>query len=139
MGRMRGEVKEIIFRQNHWKFRFVTLPQETPDKMKLHHRSFHKLCYFPCKFQGLYSRLVEILHDFFITPVNSVSWPLEFQHFNFSIPLRNTLPPSCMFFFLKQAIHEVTLTLPYHLSIGVCIFPVSDEWLIFCCRNLILR
>ena len=29
-------VEQIIFLQNHWKFSFVTLPQEISDKMKLH-------------------------------------------------------------------------------------------------------
>ena len=67
--------------QNHWKFRFVTLPQKIPDKMKLHPWNLRNLCYFPWKLQGLYPGLVEIPHDFFlITPINSFSWPPEFQY-----------------------------------------------------------
>ena len=71
------------FWQNHWKFMFVTLSQEIPDKMKLHPWNFQNLCYTPWKFQCLYLRLVEIPHDFFLfTPVNSFSWhPLEFPQF----------------------------------------------------------
>ena len=55
----------------------------------------------PWKIQGLYPRLVEILHDFFlITLVNSFSWPLKFPQFVFSIPLEIPCPqPPCMFFF----------------------------------------
>ena len=53
-------VEEIIFWQNHWKFRFVTSPQKIPYKMKHHPWNFRNLCYTPWKFQGLYPRLVEM-------------------------------------------------------------------------------
>ena len=35
-GKDGGRIEEIIFWHNHWKIRFVTLPQEIPDKMKFH-------------------------------------------------------------------------------------------------------
>ena len=40
--KLRGKeiIEEIIFWQNHWKFRFVTSPQKIPDKMKLHPSPF---------------------------------------------------------------------------------------------------
>ena len=115
------------FLTNHCKFRFVTLPQEILDKMKLHPWNFRNLCYTLWKFQGLYPRLTEIPLDFFlITPVNSFYWPLEFPHFiqKFHVISHPPHPPPSAFF-LKQPIHTV-------------ISPYSDEWLIFFCGNLIL-
>ena len=111
------------FWQNHWIFRFVILPQEIPDKMKLHLWNFQNLCYTPWKFQCLYLRLKEIPHDFFlITPVNSFSWLL----LEFPDLFRNSMS----FFFWNSSFTQ--------LHWQLYIFPVSDEWLIFCCRNFIL-
>ena len=99
--------------------------------MKLHPWNFWNLCYTPWKFQGLYPRLVKILHDFFL------DHPCKFLFlapgiFTFYLEIPCPPPPHSppvWFFFLKLLIHAVTLTV---------VFPVSDEWLIFRCRNFIL-
>ena len=104
-------VEEVIFWQNHWKFRFVTLPQEIPDKMELHPWNFQNLYYTPWIFQCLYLRLMEIPHDFFlITPVNSFSLAPGISTFYLEIlcPQPPPSPPVC--FFSEILIYAVTLT-----------------------------
>ena len=67
--------------------------------------------------------------DFFITPVNSFSWPLDFPNFIQKFYVLGHPPSPPVYFFSEIAHSHSTLTV---------IFPVSDEWLIFYCRNLIL-
>ena len=127
-------VEDILFSQNPWKFRFVTLPQEISDKMKLHPWNFQKLFYTPWKFQGQYPRLVEIPDVFFlITPVISFSWP----HFIFSIPLEIPCPlppsthlPSCMFFF-SEITHSYSYTDNFFPQSFMQLIPHTAIW----CEN----
>ena len=85
-------------------------------------QEFPKLALHPWKSQGLDPRLVEILHN---QPCKLLSWAPGVLFRNFMSSANPLL--TCMFFYLKQLIRTVTFTV---------IFQVSDEWLIFCCRNL---
>ena len=73
---------------NFWKkapgfFRFVTLPLEIPDKMKLHPCKFHKIVLHPLEFPRPKAKIHGILHDFFwITPVNSTSYCTDPRNFH---------------------------------------------------------
>ena len=82
-------------------FRFVTLPLETPDKMKLHHQKFHRIVLHPF---GL-PRPMEFLHDFFwITPGNSTSffdYSWNFRILSLETPCPQT---SCLDFFWDSPI-----------------------------------
>ena len=68
---------------NFWKktpgiFRFVTLPLEIPDKMKLHSWKLHKTVLHPLEFPRPKAKTYGIPHDFFwITPVNSTSFCID--------------------------------------------------------------
>ena len=73
---------------NFWKktpgiFRFVTLPLEVSDKMKLIPGNSTKLCYTHCNFQGQNPRPIEIPYDFFwMTPVNAISFCIDPKNFH---------------------------------------------------------
>ena len=109
-------VEEIIFWQNHWKFRFVTLPQKIPEEMKLHSWNFWNLCYTLWKFLGLYPlypRLVEILHDFFIDhPCKFFFLAPWISTFYLEIPCSQSPPPHLYVFFLQIA-HSHSYTNSY--------------------------
>ena len=105
--------------------------------MKLHPWNFQKFCYNLWQFQELCPRLAEITYDFFLfTTVNSFPEPLGFPHFIFSIPLEIPCSrplPVCFFSWNSP------FTQLHWQFLVAYIFPVSDEWLIFCCGNLILH
>ena len=111
-GRIRG-VEEIIFCQNHWNFRFVNLPQKNPDKMKLHPWNFWNLCYTLWKFLGLYPRLVEIPHDFFIDhPCKFLFLSPGISPFYLEIPCPQS-PPSPPVPFFSEIAHSHSYTDSY--------------------------
>ena len=68
---------------------------------------------------------------FFINPVYSSPWPVEFPHFVFSILLKSPCPqPLLVFFFWNSPFKQL------HWQFFItCIFPVSDEQLI----NILLQ
>ena len=110
-----------LFRQHPWKFRFVTLPRETPDKLKR----------YPGIFKNV-SHLLEIPWPVSKTGGNSTLFCLDhpwnfhilfFQYlctFYFFNSMSSTplLPPPPRIFFLKWPIHAVTLKIFYHLYIS---------------------
>ena len=105
---------EITFWQNERKFRFVTSLQEIPDKVKFHPWNFWNLCYTPWKFQGLYPRLVEIPHDFFlITPVNSFSWPRIYTFYLENPCPQPPPPPLHLYDFFSEIAHSHSYTDSY--------------------------
>ena len=87
-------------------YRFVTLPLEISDKMKLHSWKFYKIVLHPLEFQvkNQEPRPMEIPHNiFWIALRNSTSflWPLEFPYSTFLITLELPCPqpsPVWMFF-----------------------------------------
>ena len=95
-----GGVEDMLFWQNPWRFRFVTLPRDIPDKMKLHPWNFQKLLYTLWKFQGLYPRLVEIIHDVFLSTLYILLLgPWNFHILFFQYPWKfHVLNPSLYFF-----------------------------------------
>ena len=95
--------------QNHGKFRFVTLPQEIPDKMKLHPWKFQNLCYTLCKIQGLYPRLVEIPHDFlFDHSCKFLFLAPGIYTFYFENPCPQPPPSPPVLFFFWNHLHSYT-------------------------------
>ena len=102
-------VENIIF----WKktpgiFRFVTLPLEIPDKMKLHPWKLHKIVLHQLEFPRPKAKTHGIPHDFFwILPVNFTSFYIDPRNFHIlfiqcpylEIPCPQT---PCLDFFLEQ-------------------------------------
>ena len=128
-----------LFRQHPWKFRFVTLPREIPDKLKR----------YPGIFKNV-SHLLEIPWPVSKTGGNSTLFCLDhpwnfhilffqylctFYFFNsMSSPPLPPPSPTPVFFFLNSPFTQL------HWKFFITyIFPVSDERLMFCCGNLILH
>ena len=122
-------VEAMRFWQSPWKFSFVILPQEFPDKIKLTPLEFPDILLHPLEIPSAISKTHGNSTWFFLDhPFNSFPWSLEFPNFIFSIPLKLPCPQPLSLFFSEIA-HSRGYTDNF-LSPSY-IFPVSYEQLIY--------